>query len=492
MNNVPLEAFKHLMRYIYTGDLKIEDEEVLDTVLGLLQLVNMYGFEELQTAMCSYLRRVTSIQNVCLIFEAALWHHLKELEEYCHGILGEHAAAVIESESFLQLSASALKKILSQDTFCAKEIDIFKAVNRWISVNSMHEEASSLLENIRLHLITLADLTGLVKESGLLDPDRLCAAIEKKRKEQGLSPEYRAVMVAGENIATRDNGATVLAGIGSCENLGSSDAGGRDSGVASRWIHHFIDDGTGIVVRLNAPYFINYISILLPYSSSSFRIEISLNGLGWSRIIDHSDYPCHHKQHLYFDPQVVRYIRVLGTRGTDLEPIIFKIGSFEAAYSENPLRVSRGVSIPRENVASTELGARHHGHIRDARRVLFQERTFTDNGRTVLCRELRDFPITLKLAQPYLVDSMRFVLSDGENMVPYYLKVSVDAEKWTTVATFRSTAGSVVQYLKFEPIEAVFLRIDAEIDPGCWGLDEKSVGMMRYIELEIPAKESDQ
>lgn len=81
-------------------------------------------------------------------------------------LLDGNASAVVEIESFLQLSASALKRILLRDTFCAREIEVFRAVSRWILVQSIQEEASSLLELIRLALIALADLTGPVRESG--------------------------------------------------------------------------------------------------------------------------------------------------------------------------------------------------------------------------------------------------------------------------------------------------------------------------------------
>lgn len=66
----PLEAFKALLRYIYSGLMSLSqmrEELILDT----LGLAHQYGFAELELAISMYLRNVLSIDNVCSILDAA-------------------------------------------------------------------------------------------------------------------------------------------------------------------------------------------------------------------------------------------------------------------------------------------------------------------------------------------------------------------------------------------------------------------------------------
>lgn len=47
-----------------------------------------------------------------------------------------HASEVINHDSFQQLSSSALSELISRDSFCAPEIDIFSGVRSWVNTNS--------------------------------------------------------------------------------------------------------------------------------------------------------------------------------------------------------------------------------------------------------------------------------------------------------------------------------------------------------------------
>lgn len=88
---IPLEAFKCLLGYIYSGTLlcrwvsknfsysplflpegflslsQMKEENILDT----LGLANQYGFSELELAISEYLRQILSVENVCAILDAA-------------------------------------------------------------------------------------------------------------------------------------------------------------------------------------------------------------------------------------------------------------------------------------------------------------------------------------------------------------------------------------------------------------------------------------
>ena len=67
---VTLKGFRSLMTYVYTGQLKLKEFD-LETMLDVLQVANMYGFEESETALCLCLEKNLSIENACPIYGRA-------------------------------------------------------------------------------------------------------------------------------------------------------------------------------------------------------------------------------------------------------------------------------------------------------------------------------------------------------------------------------------------------------------------------------------
>lgn len=53
----------------------------------------------------------------------------------CHEFMDKHAVEIIQHESFMQLSSTALIELISRDSFYAPEIDIFSAVTSWVVAN---------------------------------------------------------------------------------------------------------------------------------------------------------------------------------------------------------------------------------------------------------------------------------------------------------------------------------------------------------------------
>ena len=65
-----------------------------------------------------------------------------------------HALDILQHESFLSLSESAVRTIISRDSFCADEVDIFKAMARWAKANP-EQDVRGILAEIRLSLLSI-------------------------------------------------------------------------------------------------------------------------------------------------------------------------------------------------------------------------------------------------------------------------------------------------------------------------------------------------
>lgn len=104
---VPLDPFKVLLRYIYSGTLSLATLDE-DAVIGVLGMANQYGFGDLEMAISKYLRQYLALNNVCMILDAARLYNLEELTQVCHMFMDRNAADLLQHDSFKMLSKVSL------------------------------------------------------------------------------------------------------------------------------------------------------------------------------------------------------------------------------------------------------------------------------------------------------------------------------------------------------------------------------------------------
>ncbi|XP_018494802.1 BTB/POZ domain-containing protein 9 [Galendromus occidentalis] len=459
LQDVPLKAFKLLLGYIYTGHLTLGGMKE-DAILEILELAHKYGFEKLQTALCRYLQEILSVRNVCTVYDKAQLYNIDHLIKTCCRFIDRHAGSILQSEAFLQLSGTALKEMLSRDSFFAEEIEIFGAVKRWCSERADDEDNADILKTVRLPLIATADLLSTVRASGLIPPDRLLDAIQKKTESRDIDLNYRGLLVRDENIATASHGACVITGSPSHDLLEPKMS--RSYDIDRGFTRHCIEDEKGITIELGQPSIINHISFRLwdkDPRTYSYYVELSMNLEDWFRVIDHSTYPCRSLQRLYFEDRVVRYVRVVGTHNAANN--LFHLVTFEAMYTEMPFKLSQGNYVPEENVASVEREACVIEGVSRSRHTLING-NFTDydwdSGYT--CHQVGAGSIVVQLPQPFMVDSIRMLLWDCDSRsYSYYIETSLDLREWTRVADRSAEHCRSWQILTFKPLPVVFIRI---------------------------------
>lgn len=88
----------------------------------------------------------------------------------------------------------ALQELISRDSFCAPEIDIFKAVQLWAEHNGDVQLAKSAMALIRFQLITLDDLLNVVRTSSLVSADTILDAIKVKNESRDMDLNYRGFL----------------------------------------------------------------------------------------------------------------------------------------------------------------------------------------------------------------------------------------------------------------------------------------------------------
>lgn len=131
---VPLEAFKSILKYLYTGRMSLAqmgNEEIFD----YLKLTDEYGFEELKLAISTHLENNLSMENCFAMFEAAQMFDLKALTDISMNFIEKNLKDLLSSSDFQTLSQDSLCTLLVRDSFFAPELQIFNAVRNWYTEN---------------------------------------------------------------------------------------------------------------------------------------------------------------------------------------------------------------------------------------------------------------------------------------------------------------------------------------------------------------------
>ncbi|KAM7349591.1 BTB (POZ) domain containing 9 [Cochliomyia hominivorax] len=454
---VPVDAFKALLRYIYSGHLSLAQMDE-DNILDTLGLAHQYGLSELELAISDYLRQYLSLSNVCAILDAARLYNLEKLTRVCLIFMDRNANDILQHESFKSLSRESLEEVLKRDSFFAPEVQIFLAVYEWGKHNK-NVDIQSVVSYVRLPLMDLEHLLQVVRPSRILKPDKLLDAIEEQSTSKYLP--YRAALWPEENVATDKFLSRTIQGECRAELL-NGDVTTYD--MEKGYTRHCITDtnDSGIIVELGTPCIINHIKILLwdrDNRAYSYFIEVSVNQVQWQRVIDYSEYHCRSWQFLYFDARPVRYIRLVGTHNTVNK--VFHVVALEAMYTMNVPKVVGGIVAPTANVATIEMSAVVVDGVSRTRNALINGNYIDydwDSGYT--CHQLDSGEILVRLGQPYIIGSMRLLLWDCDDRnYSFYIETSVNQKDWVMVVDKRNEQARSWQNFSFNPLPVVFIRI---------------------------------
>lgn len=133
--NVPLNAFRAILNYIYTGWISFGELGCKETV-EMYDLANQYGFESLKEVILDYFEMNLTLENCVEILNAAQRYGIDGLQESCLFFMDVNSIELLDHDTFKELSISSLCTLLKRDSFSAPEIKIFNAICDWYPSNS--------------------------------------------------------------------------------------------------------------------------------------------------------------------------------------------------------------------------------------------------------------------------------------------------------------------------------------------------------------------
>ena len=175
------ESFLELLRFVYCDEVKLTGSNVIQ----VLYLAKKYMIPSLSDECTKFLRQNLDANNVFSVLPGARIYEEATLVEKCWEMVDEHSEEAMYSEAFLDITHEMLSSVLQRDTLSAREVDIFKAVDRWakhqckktqreVTGKDKRKLLGEAINLIRFPLMTEEEFASLVPKTKLLPKKDVC------------------------------------------------------------------------------------------------------------------------------------------------------------------------------------------------------------------------------------------------------------------------------------------------------------------------------
>ena len=126
------DSLLEFLRYLYSEEANLTGSNVMH----ILYLANKYMVPSLAEKCSEYLRENLSAANVFCILAHAQKYEDKDLEDRCWEVIEENTEEAVTSDDFVTLERSLIESVVKRERLTIKEVDLFKAVDRWATKES--------------------------------------------------------------------------------------------------------------------------------------------------------------------------------------------------------------------------------------------------------------------------------------------------------------------------------------------------------------------
>ncbi|CAL1267931.1 unnamed protein product [Larinioides sclopetarius] len=198
LNRVHLEgtdpvALKALVDFCYSGEISLSE----DNVETILSTANILQIAEVVKACCLFLASRLHPSN-CIGFSIfSECQGCMDLHQVAHTYVMDHFMEVILNQEYLSLMVDDVKKLLSSDMLnVPSEEKAFESLMLWVNYDlpNRKNDLPSLLEMIRLPLLSPQYLTDHIENNPLLKENNHCRNLIMEAMKYHLLPERRSLL----------------------------------------------------------------------------------------------------------------------------------------------------------------------------------------------------------------------------------------------------------------------------------------------------------
>ena len=180
------ESLLELFRYLYSDDVKLSGSNVMQVIY----LAKKYMVPSLADKCAEYLRKQLEASNVFSILPQAQKFEDKDLENRCWVVIEKHTQKALMSDEFLTLERSVVESVVKRDVLKVKEVDLFKAVDRWATKELERKGKTpsrkikrkilgeEIVKAIRFSLISQKEFASVVLDCDILTKTEICDMIK--------------------------------------------------------------------------------------------------------------------------------------------------------------------------------------------------------------------------------------------------------------------------------------------------------------------------
>ena len=170
------ESLLEMFRYLHGDEVNLSGRNVMQ----VLYLANKYMVSSLAEKCTEYLRHNLQASNVFCILPDAQKFADKDLEDRCWEVIEKQTKEAVTSDEFVTVERSLVETVVKREGLHVREVELFKAVDRWATEQSKrqgvtpHGESKrriigeEIVKAIRFPLMSQHEFASAVIDSGIL------------------------------------------------------------------------------------------------------------------------------------------------------------------------------------------------------------------------------------------------------------------------------------------------------------------------------------
>ncbi|XP_044184873.1 BTB/POZ domain-containing protein 6-like [Acropora millepora] len=180
------ESLLQLFRFIYSDEVELTGSNVMH----VLYLAKKYFVPSLAEKCAEFLRKNLDASNVFTILPHAKKFEDKDLENRCWKVIEMHTEEAVTSDDFVVIDRSLVESVVKREQLNVKEVELFKAVNRWAEKKVENQGIASdrnakraiigeeILKEIRFPLMSQKEFVSFVVDSNILNMQEIVNMIK--------------------------------------------------------------------------------------------------------------------------------------------------------------------------------------------------------------------------------------------------------------------------------------------------------------------------